>query len=211
MEDHANNGLNGSAIRQGISHHRNWPGGNGATDFRCPQCKSRDLKKVSLVYQEGLYSVDRRTRITGVLIGSGGPDMVVGKARTKGFRQSELSKILSPPRKWSYVKLVLWSGIFSFAALVAFVNHVMASPPPVSVLPVKIYSVLFSGLFVLLLAAIWRHNHSTYHREYAQWHRSFLLSTLRLGECRFLDIGRQTRGACGPLHREWEAARYWNN
>ena len=81
-------------------------------DLHCPQCKSTDLKKVSLAYQEGLYRVDTRTRLTGVLIGSDGPDMVVGKARTKGFRQSELSKILSPPRKWSYLKARFVVGNF---------------------------------------------------------------------------------------------------
>ncbi len=131
--DHAYNGLNGSAIGQGMSFHRNWAGGNGAMDLRCPQCKSPDLKNVSLAYQEGLYRVDTGTRITGVLIGSGGPDVIVGRARTKGFRQTELSKLLSPPVKWSYLKLILWSGLFSLVALVAYVNHVMASRPPVSV------------------------------------------------------------------------------
>lgn len=102
--------------------------------------------------------------------------MIVGRTRTKGFRQTELSKLLSPPVKWSYGKLLLWSGLFSVAALIAYVNYAMASPPPVSVLPVEIYSVLFSGVFVFLLMLFWRHNHSSYQQDYAEWNRSFICS-----------------------------------
>ena len=68
----------------------------------------------------------------------------------------------------------MWSGIFSLGALVAYVNYVMASPPPVSALPVEIYAVLFSVAFVFLLILFWRHNHSTYEQRYAQWNRSFI-------------------------------------
>ncbi len=174
MAGRAYNGLNGSAIRQDSSFRRDWGAGGCAMDLQCPRCKSTDLKRVSLAYQEGLYRVDTRTRLSGVLIGSGGPDMVVGAARTKGVRQTELSMRLSPPSKWSYLKLIAWGGIISVVALVAYVNHVMASPPPVSVLPVQIYAVLFSGAFIFLFILFWRHNRSTYPREYAQWDRSFI-------------------------------------
>ena len=174
MAGRAYNGLNGSAIRQDSSFRRDWVAGGCAMDLQCPRCKSTDLKRVSLAYQEGLYRVDTRTRLSGVLIGSGGPDMVVGRARTKGVRQTELSMRLSPPSKWSYLKLIVWGGIISVVALVAYVNHVMASPPPVSVLPVQIYAVLFSGAFIFLFILFWRHNRSTYPREYAQWNRSFV-------------------------------------
>jgi hypothetical protein len=145
-----------------------------AMDLRCPNCRSTDLKSVSLAYQEGLYRVDTRTRLTGVLIGSGGPDMIVGRARTKGFRQTELSKLLSPPMKWSYWKLLSWSGLVSAAALIAYVNYAMASRPPVSVLPVEIYAVTFSSFFVLFTWLFWRHNHAAYRRQYNQWNRSFV-------------------------------------
>jgi hypothetical protein len=143
-------------------------------DLHCPRCKSTNLKKVSLAYEEGLYRVDARTRLSGVLIGNGGPDMVVGRARTKGVRQTELSMRLSPPTKWSYLKLIAWGGIISVVALVAYVNHVMASPPPVSVLPVQVYAVLFSGALSFLFILFWRHNRSTYPRKYADWSRSFI-------------------------------------
>ena len=66
-------------------------------DLRCPKCNSADLKKFSLAYQEGLFQVDSRTRLSGVLVGEGGPDVVVGRATTRGIQQTALSKHLSPP------------------------------------------------------------------------------------------------------------------
>jgi len=120
-------------------------------DLRCPKCRSTDLKKASLAHQEGLFRVDTRTRILGFLFASGGPDVLVGSATTRGVQQSALSKSLAPPTKWSYLKLILWSAAISFVALIAYVPVVMTSPPPVSSLPVKIYSAVAPLVFIFLL------------------------------------------------------------
>ena len=143
-------------------------------DLRCPKCSSTDLKKVSLAYQEGLFHVDTRTRMLGFFFASGGPDVMVGRAATTGVQQSALSKSLVPPTKWSYLKLILWSGAISFVALITYVRVVMTSPPPVSSLPVKIYFAVAPLVFILLFVSIWRHNHSSYQRQYTQWDHSFI-------------------------------------
>jgi hypothetical protein len=143
-------------------------------DLRCPKCSSTDLKKVSLAYQEGLFHVNARTRMLGLLFASGGPDVMVGRATTTGVQQSALSKSLAPPTKWSYLKLILWSGVISFVALVAYVRVVMTSPPPVSSLPVKTYVLVAPLVFIFLFVSIWRHNHSTYEQQHDQWNRSFI-------------------------------------
>jgi hypothetical protein len=143
-------------------------------DLRCPKCSSTDLKKVSLAYQEGLFHVDTRTRMLGLLFASGGPDVLVGRATTRGVQQTALSKSLVPPAKWSYLKLILWSAAISFVSLVAYVRVVMTSPPPVSSLPVKIYFAVAPLLFLVLFVSIWRHNHSTYRRQYNEWDHSFI-------------------------------------
>jgi hypothetical protein len=143
-------------------------------DLRCPNCESADLKKLSLAYQEGRFQVDSRTRLRGVVVGEGGPNVVVGRATTRGIQQTELSKHLSPPAKWSYMKLVLWSAFVSLAALIVYVRSVMSSSFPGSSLPVKLYAFLAPVTFVLLVALYWRHNHSTYQAQYAQWNRSFI-------------------------------------
>ncbi len=143
-------------------------------DLRCPNCQSIDLKKLSLAYQEGRFHVDTRTRLRGVVVGEGGPNVVVGRAITRGIQQTELSKHLSPPAKWSCAKLVLWSGVATLIALVIYVQHVMASPVPASSLPVKLYVVFTPVILLLLGGIVWRHNHSTYRRMYAQWNESFI-------------------------------------
>ena len=99
---------------------------------------------------------------------------MAGRATTTGVQQTALSKSLVPPTKWSYLKLILWSGVISFVALIAYVRVVMTSPPPVSSLPVKIYFAVAPLMFILLFVSIWRHNHSSYQRQYTQWDQSFI-------------------------------------
>src|ERR1700683_2503934 len=114
-------------------------------DLNCPRCSSSDLKRASLAYQEGLYRVNTRTRIIRFLMGGDGPGIFAGNARTRGFHQTEISKLLSPPMKWSYAKLLLWAGVFSLVAVIAFVIHVNSTPPPVSSLPAQLY-VIFASI-----------------------------------------------------------------
>jgi hypothetical protein len=99
---------------------------------------------------------------------------MVGRATTRGVQQSSLSKSLAPPTKWSYLKLILWSVVFSFAAFVAYIRVVMTSPPPVSSLPVKIYVAVAPLVFIFLFVLVWRHNHSTYQQKYSQWDDSYI-------------------------------------
>jgi len=143
-------------------------------DLRCPSCNGTELKKLSLAYQEGRVRVDTRTRLRGVVVGEGGPNVVVGRATTRGIQETEQSKLLSPPTKWSYLKLVLWLAFVSLVALVVYVRSVMSGPVPASSLPVKIYAVVAPVVFILLVTIYWRHNHSTYQSQYSQWNRSFI-------------------------------------
>ena len=145
-------------------------------ELQCPNCKGTDLKKVSLAYQEGLQRVSTRTRIRGVVVGSDGPDVVVGRATTKGIQQTEISKALSPPKKWSYLKLLGWSVLvfLSFGWVVFYVNAITKNSSSVSSVPLTVYAVLSAGVFVALFLVYWKHNHSTYPRQYAQWDRSFI-------------------------------------
>jgi hypothetical protein len=151
-------------------------------EFQCSNCKSTDLKKVSLAYQEGLYRVDSRTRLRGVVVGSGGPDIVVGRASTKGSHQTEASKRLGPPVKWPYLKLISWSALafLSVGWLVIYTHAVTTNTSTVSSIPLTIHTVVSFGIFAALFALFWRHNHSTYPQKYAQWNRSFICE--RCGE-----------------------------
>jgi hypothetical protein len=157
-------------------------------DLRCPNCNSTDLKSFSLASQQGRFSVNTSSRLRGVVVGASGPDVVIGRATTRGVQQSDLSKKLSPPTKWSYSKLILSSVAISFVALIVYVRSVMSHPGPASSFPLTLYAVIFPVVLAVLLAAIWRHNHSTYSREYADWSRSFVCE--RCGTVSQHDITR---------------------
>ena len=145
-------------------------------DSRCPKCNSTDLKKVSLAYEEGLYQTEGRTRLRAVAVGGGGPDLVVGRATTQGSQQSAFSKELSPPVKWSYLKVIGWSVLVFVCAswLVFYVNTVTTNATTVSSAPLTFLVLISGATFALLLFLVWRHNHSSYQTQYAQWDKSFI-------------------------------------
>jgi hypothetical protein len=170
----AGNRLPGEAIRKGI--HPSGAGRGGPMNLQCPNCRSTDLKKVSLAYQEGLQRVNMRTRLRGVVVGSDGPDVVVGRATTKGIQQTELSKALTPPKKWSYPKFIGRSLLvfLSLGWIVFYVNTTMKNSSAVSSIPLMIYAELSAGLFVVLFLLYLTRNNLTYPRQYAHWNRSFI-------------------------------------
>ena len=145
-------------------------------DLRCPKCNSTDLKKVSLAYEEGLFRSEGRTRLRAVAVGSGGPDLVVGRATTRGTEKSALSKKLTPPVKWSNLKVIGWFVlVFLFAGwLVFYVNTVTTNATTVSSAPLTFFALISGAIFTLLLFLAWRHNHSIYKTQYAQWDKSFI-------------------------------------
>ena len=145
-------------------------------DLRCPKCNSTDLKKVSLAHQEGLFRREGRTRLRAVVVGGGGPDLVVGRATARGTEQSALSKKLTPPVKWSYLKVIGWSVLVFLCAgwLVFYVNTVTTNATTVPSTPLTLFALIYSAIFVLLLLLVWRHNHSSYQTQYAQWDKSFI-------------------------------------
>jgi len=174
LDTSVGNRLHGEAIRKGI--HPYGAGRGSPMELQCPNCRSTDLKKVSLAYQEGLQHVSTRTRLRGVVVGSDGPDVVVGRATTKGTQQTEISKALTPPKKWSYLKLLGWSVlvVLSVGWIVFYVNTIVTNSSSVSSFPLTILTVFSAGLFVVLFAFFWRHNQLDYVRQYRQWNRAFV-------------------------------------
>jgi hypothetical protein len=158
--------------------------------LRCPDCNSADMKKVSLAWQEGQFHVNTRTRLRAFLFGNDGPSLIVGRAVTQGVHWTQLSKLLSPPRKWSYVRLNFWATIITFIALGGYIVFVASSPPPVSTVPMKIYAFLAPVVLLILVFVFWRHNHVKFPQEYAQWNRSFICQ--RCGVVSLHDVPRSS-------------------
>jgi len=145
-------------------------------DLRCPKCNSTDLKKVSLVHEEGFFRSEGRTRLRAVVAGGGGPDLVVGRATTRGTGQSALSKKLTPPVKWSYLKVIGWSVLVFLSAgwLGFYVNTVTTKATTLSSAPLAAFGLITGMALVLLMFLVWRHNHATYRQRFAEWDRSFI-------------------------------------
>src|SRR5438093_4385607 len=116
-------------------------------DLRCPKCNSTDLKKVSIAHEEGLFRNESRTRLGAVVVGGGGPDLVVGKATTRGTHQSAPSKKLAPPVKWSYLKVIGRSVLVFLCAgwLVFYVNTVTTNATTVSSSPLTLFALIYGA------------------------------------------------------------------
>jgi hypothetical protein len=155
-------------------------------ELQCQKCGSTDLRKVSLVYRDGLNQVKTATRLGGFVLGPNGPGLFFGRAKTRGIQQTDLSTALNPPARWSYIRLAGWAFAVSCAGLLAYIVFASASAPPVSTLPVKLYVFLAPVTFVVLVALFWRHNHLVYPRQDAEWDRSFLCQ--RCGTVTLQDI-----------------------
>jgi len=145
-------------------------------DLRCPKCNSTEIRRVSLVYEEGLFRSEGRTRLSAVVAGGGGPDLVVGRATSRGTHQSALSKRLATPVKWLYLNVIGWSVLAFLCVgwLVFYVNTVTTNTSTVLSPPLTLFAVLSAVFLAFLLVFVWRHNHSTYSRECAEWSRSFV-------------------------------------
>jgi hypothetical protein len=143
-------------------------------DLRCTECNSADLKKASLAYREGLFKSKSRGRLLGLVFGSGGPGFVLGGTTAKGTHQSELSVLLAPPEKWSYLRLIFRFSIAVFVGFLAYVIFVIVSTPPVSSLPIKLLVFLAPIAFCALVFLTWRHNNLIYPPRFVRWDRSFI-------------------------------------
>ena len=143
-------------------------------ELQCQKCGSTDLKKVSLVYQDGLSHAKSRSRLVGLLFGSVGPSIVTGTSVKHGILQTDLSRSLTPPSKWSYAKHVGGFFLLTCVALFAYIVFASASAPPVSTLPVKLYVFLAPLAFLFLTALVFRHNYLVYPRDFAAWDHSYL-------------------------------------
>ena len=143
-------------------------------DLRCPKCRWPHLKAAVLVHQEGLHHVKSRRSLLGFVFGDGGPIPFIGRATTRGVQQTELSRIVGPPIKWSYGRLAVRSVFVTFAAAASYVVYVAASTPPVSTVPMKLYIIAAPIVFAFLAFSVWFHNRVEYPKQFAKWEHSFV-------------------------------------
>lgn len=67
-------------------------------NMACPSCNSDEWKSASLVYQEGLSAVGSKSGVRGIVVGGSGVNLGLGKIKTKGYQQTVLSSLATPPK-----------------------------------------------------------------------------------------------------------------
>lgn len=88
-------------------------------DLSCPKCRSGEVRRLSLVYREGLSHVNTSTTGVGASFGGGG-GLGVGAASTKGTHQSVLSQEAAPPERKKTEAAVLFAVITGLGLFATF-------------------------------------------------------------------------------------------
>jgi hypothetical protein len=120
------------------------------------------MKKLSLIYAAGMY--ESRGEIGGLFLGSG-DSLLLGKYR--GTSESQLSKMVGPPRKVRYVVPVnLW--LTGFFVVMAFAGRGKLSS--VTGFLSTVYVLLFPGYIVAGLL----HSFFIYSPKFLTWDQKFM-------------------------------------
>lgn len=75
-------------------------------ELACPKCASTEVRRLALIYNEGLSIINAQTVGAGSGMGSGGVGFGTHSAHTVGRQQTALSKMAAPPDKKHWV---MWS------------------------------------------------------------------------------------------------------
>jgi len=141
------------------------------TNLACAKCGSAEVRRLSLIYQEGLAIINTSSQTSGAAFGSGGgASFGSASTRTTGTQQTALSKQAAPPAK---KHTILWGALAAFLGFLALGG---LSDFSVSVL-------FFAGLAVLagrMSLKAKAYNATTFPELYARWERSFMCN--RCGE-----------------------------
>jgi hypothetical protein len=147
-------------------------------DVECSECGSTEFTKLSLVYAQGFSELKARSRGWGLLFGSGGADLALGSFRTKGEIQTRLSQSVSPPRKWSYWKIIFGGllGLLILEFVLGYVDTFLRAGGNFNAqLPWFGYGCLGVVAFILFLA--FRYNFVVFSRRHRIWDCSFMCSS----------------------------------
>ena len=98
----------------------------------CPACQSRQTKRLAVVYEQGLSTINAASNTTGLGLGSGGLGVGIARSKTRGVSQTVQSKKAAPPEKMGYAKplllvFVLYAFLNIFDSLGANVANILAA------------------------------------------------------------------------------------
>ena len=75
--------------------------------YKCPQCGSQQIQKLSVIYESGTSDISTTTNHAGIAIGKGFSIMpLFGRSRTSGTQQSQLAQKAAPPARFSLSRTI---------------------------------------------------------------------------------------------------------
>lgn len=125
----------------------------------CPGCGSDNVRRLSLVYEDGLHALGGNARGAAVALGARGLGVQLGRSTAQGTIQTASSATAAPPVKTSYRPSLLLMFI-----AVALVGPVLSS------------SALALALFLLggvLLGLAVRYNRTIWPSELHRWRATY--------------------------------------
>jgi hypothetical protein len=141
------------------------------SNLACTKCGSAEVRRLALIYNEGLAIINTSSQTSGAAFGSGGgASFGSASTRTTGTQQTALSKQASPPAKKHTILWAIAAGIMGLIALSGLSDFSLS---------VLVFAGLaaFSGQMSLKAKA---YNAATFPELYARWERSFMCN--RCGE-----------------------------
>ncbi len=144
--------------------------------MQCPNCKSEDLIKLSLVNSGGLSDINTRSRGHGLALGDNGVAFGFSTFNTTGASQSRLSKLANRPHKKPYwVVLLGWFlGLLIVGWLLGYFTAISHAPEARFEQQFRWFTYIYSCFAALALGAFWRYNHRIFPRRLQLWNRSFM-------------------------------------
>jgi hypothetical protein len=135
------------------------------TNLGCTKCGSTEVRRLSLIYNEGLAIINTTSNSTGQAFGSGGGAAFGSSStRTTGTQQTALSKQAAPPKKKHTILWGIAAGVLGFMALGGLSDFSFSV-------------VLFAGLAALagrMSLKAKEYNATKFPEQYATWERSFM-------------------------------------
>ncbi|MGH9396245.1 MAG: hypothetical protein ACRD18_05280 [Terriglobia bacterium] len=144
-------------------------------NIECPKCGSTEFTKLSLIYAEGLYDLNTRSRSWGLVFRSGGPDLAFGKITTQGEIQTRLSQKISPPCKRSYWKIVFGGlvGLLVLEFILGYVDTFLRAGGNFSH-QLAWFGYSYVGVVTFILCLAFRYNIAVFPNRYRLWDQSFM-------------------------------------
>ena len=127
--------------------------------LECPGCGSDNVRRLSLVYEDGLHALGGNARGAAVAFGTRGVGVQLGGSKAQGTIQAASSAAAAPPMRSSYHRSLL----IMFIA-VAFVGPIFSS---------RLLALALFLLGLVLLGRAARYNRTIWPSELHRWRATY--------------------------------------